>query len=53
MKKMLVLLLCLLAVLCLLPALSLGFIHAAYMMRMTKASMLEVLGSDTSGLSWR
>lgn len=29
-----------------LPALSLGFIHAAYMMRMTKASMLEVLGSD-------
>ncbi len=29
-----------------LPALSLGCIHAAYMMRMTKASMLEVLGSD-------
>jgi len=29
-----------------LPAVSLGFIHAAYMMRMTKASMLEVLGSD-------
>ena len=29
-----------------LPALSLGFIHAGYMMRMTKASMLEVLGSD-------
>lgn len=29
-----------------LPALALGFIHAAYMMRMTKASMLEVLGSD-------
>lgn len=29
-----------------LPALSLGFIHSAYMMRMTKASMLEVLGSD-------
>lgn len=29
-----------------LPALSLGFIHAAYMMRMTKAAMLEVLGSD-------
>ena len=29
-----------------LPALSLGFIHAAYMMRMTKASMLEVLSSD-------
>lgn len=29
-----------------LPALSLGFIHAAYMMRMTKSSMLEVLGSD-------
>ncbi|MGN0779250.1 MAG: ABC transporter permease [Aristaeellaceae bacterium] len=28
------------------PALALGFIHAAYMMRMTKASMLEVLGSD-------
>lgn len=29
-----------------LPAVSLGFIHAGYMMRMTKASMLEVLGSD-------
>ena len=29
-----------------LPALSLGFIHAAYMMRMTKTAMLEVLGSD-------
>lgn len=29
-----------------LPALSLGFIHAAYMMRMTKSSMLEVLSSD-------
>ena len=29
-----------------LPAVSLGFIHSAYMMRMTKASMLEVLGSD-------
>ena len=29
-----------------LPALSLGCIHAAYMMRMTKAAMLEVLGSD-------
>lgn len=29
-----------------LPALSLGFIHSAYMMRMTKASMLEVLASD-------
>lgn len=28
------------------PALALGFIHSAYMMRMTKASMLEVLGSD-------
>ncbi|MBQ8160784.1 MAG: ABC transporter permease [Clostridia bacterium] len=29
-----------------LPAVSLGFIHSAYMMRMTKASMLEVLSSD-------
>lgn len=29
-----------------LPAVSLGFIHSAYMMRMTKASMLDVLGSD-------
>ncbi len=29
-----------------LPAVSLGFIHAAYMMRMTKASLLEVLSSD-------
>ncbi len=29
-----------------LPAVSLGFIHSAYMMRMTKTSMLEVLGSD-------
>jgi peptide/nickel transport system permease protein len=29
-----------------LPALSLGLLHTAYMMRMTKASMLEVLSSD-------
>lgn len=29
-----------------LPAISLGFMHAAFMMRMTRASMLEVLGSD-------
>lgn len=30
----------------LLPAISLGFMHSALMMRMTKASMLEVLNSD-------
>lgn len=29
-----------------LPAISLGFMHAAFMMRMTRASMLEVLNSD-------
>lgn len=29
-----------------LPAVSLGFMHAGFMMRMTRASMLEVLNSD-------
>lgn len=29
-----------------LPAISLGFMHAAFMMRITRASMLEVLNSD-------
>jgi len=29
-----------------LPAISLGFMHAAFMMRMTRSSMLEVLNSD-------
>lgn len=29
-----------------LPAISLGFMHSAFMMRMTRASMLEVLNSD-------
>jgi peptide/nickel transport system permease protein len=30
----------------LLPAIALGFMNAAFMMRMTRASLLEVLGSD-------